>query len=74
MSFIRSFAACIPLSPQSSIEVYDLESGKPHSDRQLERGGMSLVQHVQALDGASVVCSSGKDVYIVPCDLKLKTD
>ena len=64
--------------PQSSVEVYDLETGKPHSEKPLEteRGvsGVSLVRHVQALDGASVVCSSGKDVYIIPCDLKLKTD
>lgn len=58
------------------MEVYDLDSGKPYLEKQLEteRGGMSLVRHVQALDGASVVCSSGKDIYIVPCDLKLKND
>ena len=62
---------------QSSIEVYDIESGKPHSEKQLEGerwGRMSQVRHIQALDGSSVVCSSGKDVYIIPCNLKLKTD
>ena len=63
------------MSLQSSIELYDLENGKPHSEKQLEtERGVSLVHHIQALDGASVVCSSGKDVYIIPCDLKLKTD
>ena len=58
------------------MEVYDLTSGKPHLEKQLEteRGGTALVRHIQALDGASVVCSSGKDVFIIPCDLKLKTD
>lgn len=44
-------------------------------EKQLEMDrGVSIVRHVQALDSSSVVCSSGKDVYIVPCDVKLKTD
>ena len=55
--------------------MYDLENRKLHSEKQLEvERGVSIVRHIQALDGASVVCSSGKDVYIIPCDLKLKTD
>ena len=60
---------------QCHVELYCLENGKPHSEKRLEtEKGVSIVRHIQALDGASVVCSNGRDIYIVPCDLKLKTD
>ncbi len=60
---------------QSSIAIYDLETGKPHSEKPLDtERGMSIIRHIHALDGASVVCSSGKEMCIVPCDIKLKND
>ena len=61
---------------QSYVVLYNLENGQKHSEKQLEsERGVSFLRHILPLqDGASVVCSSGKDVHIIPCQLKLKTD
>ncbi len=63
---------------QSCIEVYDLESGCKHSsDVNLNVGVScsSVGRHVQKLDeGSTVACAFGKDIFLIPCNLKLKND
>lgn len=69
---------CVCICLQSCIEVYNLETGCKHaSGVELEKGVScsSVGRCVQALDeGGCVVCSCGKDMYLIPCNLKLKND
>ncbi len=61
---------------QSSVTIYDLESGQKHCEKPLEpqNRGMALVRHLVAVDSAHVACSVGREVQIVPCHLKLKSE
>ena len=52
-----------------------MNTGKKHCEKRLDsERGVALVKQVFALDEATVICSIGKEVLIIPCDLKLKTD
>jgi len=63
---------------QSCIEVYDIESGSRHSPEvELEVGTScsSVGRRLEVLDeGSTVACTCGKDIYLIPCHLKLKND
>ncbi len=62
-------------SLQSRIVIFDVESGKKHSEQYLlSDRTMTIISHVLMLDESSLVCSSGKDLHIVPCSVKLKLD
>ncbi len=56
--------------------IYDLETGQKHSEKPLDlwSRGIALIRHVQAVDSAHVACSVGREVQIVPCELKLKSE
>ena len=61
---------------QSQIAVYDVDSGQKHSVKpvEIQNRGVALVRHIVALEGAQVVCSVGKEVHIITCDIKLKNE
>ena len=56
--------------------VYNIETGEKHSKKAVEllERGVALIRHIVALDSAHIVCSIGKDIQIIPCNLKLKID
>ena len=66
----------LPLCVQSSIAVYDLESGQKRFELAVEGGERSvvLVRHLLSLRDTHVVCSTGRDIQILPCNVKLKVD
>lgn len=72
---VTVYFTLLSLQTQSVIEVYNLDNGKKHCEKQLESERcVPIVRQIFALDEATVVCSIGKDIHIIPCDLKLKID
>lgn len=67
---------CISYFSQSHVVVYNIETGEKHSKKAVEllERGVALIRHIVALDSAHIVCSIGKDIQIIPCNLKLKID
>ena len=61
---------------QSSVTIYDLETGLKHWEKQLElqNRGVALVGHMVTVDSAHVACSVGREIQVVPCHLKLKSE
>ena len=55
--------------------IYDIDSGDKHCEQYLQSDRtVTLINHIVTLDEANVVCTSGKDLHIVPCQVKLKMD
>ena len=67
-----------PPSPriQSSIAVYDLESGQKRFEVEVDGGERTvvLVRHLISLRDTHVACSTGRDIQLLPCNVKLKVD
>ncbi|CAI7992120.1 Sterol regulatory element-binding protein cleavage-activating protein [Geodia barretti] len=63
-------------SVESLIVVYDLESGQKRFQMQVGGGemGVVLVRHLLPLQGTHVVCSTGRDLRIFHCGIKMKID
>lgn len=60
---------------QSHMVIYEIDSGDKHSEQYLHSDRtVALINHMLTLDEANVVCTSGKDLHIVPCQVKLKVD
>ena len=69
----------LPLSTpfiQSSIAVYDIESGQKRFVIPVEGGerNVLLPRHLLPLQGTHIACSTGRDIQILPCNVKLKVD
>jgi len=66
----------IVTSLESYIVIYDVETGEKLSKKlvELQDRGVALIRHINALDSAHVVCSVGRDLQVIPCNLKLKID
>ena len=61
---------------QSSIAVYDLETGQKRFQVAVEGGERTvvLVRHLVSLRDTHVACSTGRDIQLLPCNVKLKVD
>ena len=61
---------------KSHIVIYDVETGEKLSKKlvELQDRGVALIRHINALDSAHIVCSVGRDLQVIPCNLKLKID
>lgn len=66
----------LPLHLQSSIAVYDIECGQKRFEIAVEGSerNVILVRHLLSLQGTHVVCSTGREIQIIPCNVKLKVD
>lgn len=65
------------VSAQSQLIIFDVATGNEHSRKEFKgRGerGVALVRHLADLDGTHVACSTGRDVQIIPCHVKLKPE
>ena len=66
------------LSPslQSLIVVYDIESGQKRFQMTVGGGerGVVLIRHLLPLQGTHVVCSTGRELRLLYCSVKLKVD
>ena len=81
--YIQSSGQCyshsllsISILQSSVIAMYDLESGQKRFQIAVEGGdrGVVLASHLLSLHGTHVVCSTGRDIQIIHCNVKLKVD
>lgn len=59
---------------QCQIIVYDIVNRREVAKKELETIGMPIIRHLTTLEPSKLVCTTGKEVQMVPTGLKIKME
>ena len=75
VTIVTIYTCILVLFLQSQIVIYDIAGRHEVTRKELENTiGMPVVRHLTSLEASTLICTTGREVQLIPTGLKMKTE